>query len=502
MIPIPFKYPNQAILIPLASLDRTDRSRMNYGNLQEFFDDLVTAGYLIHPPTVSLKEDGTYVLIAGGRRTAAMELGGLDHIPAICFDELSLSKIVELEGEENFRRLDMDWREKVMLIARRHELKQAEAESVGDKWGMRETGELLGVSVASVSHAYQIRGYLQRADAEILGAPTMKAAYEILLKRRENEAMALTAGFGAATTTVVNSGFIGNLDMDSIFSDINTNETGPSARVPREANSSSVIALDDLDEDDPASDRPIILETKEFKLSSMFFHGDCLDILPQFNPESVDHVITDIPYGINLDNLDRIKNLDTVIDTHQVDQNVAMMLPFLENSYRILKPNGFCVFWYDLDHHEKLHAWAKQVGFSAQNWPLVWHKLHPCLNNAATKNYTKNVEFAMVLRKGNAVLNRPQSSCVVAGDGSAERKLYDNPFAKPAIVWRFIMEAVAFKGQVIVDPYCGQMSSIRAAIDLGLTPMGIEIDKDHFLKGLHAVKTKLTEITHGQAVFS
>lgn len=489
---LPFGYPSQAILVDVNHIDVTNRSRMNYGNLQEFFDGICASGYLIHPPTVSTIATGGYRLIAGGRRVAAMKLGGLTHIPVISLSELSLSKIVELEGEENFKRLDMDWKERVMIIARAHELKQLEATADGKSWGTRETGALMGVSNASVSHAYQMRSYIVSGDSEICNAPTLGAAYEILLKRRENEAIRLTAGFTSASVTVVGTGFVGNIDLDKMFDDVDTDLAGETS--DEEA---TTISLDSL-----IDDKPQILETQIFPLSQLFFLGDCLEIMPKLNPESVDHVITDIPYGIELDNMDCIKNLDTVVATHEVDQNVSMMLPFLENAYRLIKPGGFCCFWYDLDHHEKLHAWAKQVGFKAQNWPLVWHKLHPCRNNAATKNYTKNVEFAMVLRKGNASLNKPQASSVIAGDGSSERKLYDNPFAKPAIVWRFLYEAVAYKGQIVFDPYCGQMSSIRAAIDLGLTPMGCEIDGDHFYKGLNAVKKKLMDITNGQAVFT
>jgi len=488
--PPSFIYPEQAILIHKSWLDVKDRSRQDYGDLKDLAESIATTG-LIHPPTVSKRGDKDYILIAGGRRTAAMIMSGNDWLPVISFEDLPISQIVEMEGEENFRRLDMNWKERVFLIARGHELKVAEANETHKTWGMRDTGALLGVSNASVSHAYQIRTFLIAGDQEICDAPSLRIAYEILLKRRENEAVRLKEGFTGAATKVVGSGFVGTINVNDIFNDLMDK---PQVIEPNDPN---VLNLSDF----ATPSETQILETKVFELSKLYFIGDCLEIMPQFNPESVDHVITDIPYGIDMDNLDTIKNLDTVVETHQAEQNVSMMLPFLENAFRLLKPNGFCVFWYDLEHHEKLHNWAKQVGFKPQRWPLVWHKLHPCRNNAATKNYTKNVEFAMVLRKGGAVLNKPQSSCVVIGDSTAERKLYDNPFAKPAIVWRFIYEAIAYKGQVVLDPYCGQMSSIRAAIDLGLTPMGIELDPDHFYKGLNAIKKKLNEICNGQAQF-
>ena len=482
-----FKYPTQAILIHKSWLDLANRSRIDYGDLKDLSESIHNTG-LIHPPTVSKVAEEKYILVAGGRRTAAMIMSGMEWIPVISFNELSMATIVEMEGEENFKRLDMNWKERVMIIARGHELKVAEADENHKSWGMRETGALLGVSSASVSHAYQIRAYLIAGDAEICEAPTLRIAYELLLKRRENEAVRLTSSFTGAATKVVGSGFIGNIDLDTMFDD------APSDGAQQDSGLDLVSSF-------TQSDKPQILETKVFEISKLFFLGDCLDIMPKFNAESVDHIVTDIPYGIEMDNLDSISGLVDMVETHDIDQNVGMMLPFLENAFRLLKPNGYCCFWYDLDHHEKLHAWAKSVGFSCQRWPIVWHKLHPCRNNAATKNFTKNTEYAMVLRKGNAVLNKPQASSVVPGDGSSERKLYDNPFAKPAVVWRFIYEAIAYKGQVVLDPFCGEMSSVRAAIDLGLTPMGIELDGDRFYKGLNAVKKKLSDISSGQATF-
>jgi DNA modification methylase len=280
--------------------------------------------------------------------------------------------------------------------------------------------------------------------------------------------------------------------LDSMLSDISLSP---------EDSDEPMITLDDLDTPSDAS-KPQILEAKDFPISKMFFCGDFREVVANFQAESIDHVVTDIPYGIDMSNLDTMKDIDTVVDTHHVEQNVEMMRPFLAEAFRVLKPNGFCVFWYDLNHHEKLQAWAKEVGFKLQSWPLVWHKLHPCRNNAATKNYTKDVEFAMVLRKGNAVLNKPQSTCVIAADNSVERKMYDNPFAKPGAVWRFIYDAIAYKGQVTADFFAGQFSSARAALDCGLTPIMVEIDQEHFLKGVNGVKQKLKTITNNTATFS
>ncbi len=74
----------------------------------------------------------------------------------------------------------------------------------------------------------------------------------------------------------------------------------------------------------------------------------------------------------------------------------------------------------------------------------------------------------MVCRKGNATLVRAQSKSDVSCDGSLEQKMYNNPFAKPYQVWKFIYDAIALPGQTVLDPFGGEFSASRAAINCGL----------------------------------
>ena len=474
---IGISYPQQAKLVHLSKINRENRSRQDYGGLAELWQSIKETG-LIHPPTLSKVGPDEYILIAGGRRTAAMELGGLEWIPVIHFGEMAEHEIAELEGIENFQRKNMDWKEIVLWIARVHTLKKDAKALNHEKWGMVETGQLMGVSSSHVSHCYQVRSYIEAGDPEICAAPNIKAAYDILLGRREREANQLLAGV-AGISQVTGAGFANAMDIDALLG---------------EANEDIVIIGN--------KPKGNVLEQKVFPLSQMLFLGDSMEIMPKLNAGSVDHVVTDIPYGIDVSAMEGLKNIETVAETHEVEQNVSMMLPFLREAYRLLKPDGYCVFWYDLDHHEKLQAWATEVGFHVQRWPLVWHKLHPCQNLAAKKNWTKNVEFAMVCRKGLASLTEAQASCIVTADNTLERRLYSNPFAKPAAVWQFIYKAIAYKGQIVFDPFMGQMSSLRCAIDLGLTPMGIEIDKTHYDAGFVAIVEKLKDITQGNASFT
>lgn len=475
------EYPMELVLAKWDEVNMGDRSRHDFGNIEEMAQDIKKNG-LTHPPTVAKSKDPAfkYELIGGERRMKAMQMLGLALFPVNVREELEEHQIREMELMENFHRKQMTWQEECILIDKTHRAKVLAKAIDMESWGMRETGKLLGCSASSILHATTMAPYLKRGDAEILMCGSMFAAYELLLKRQEDLAASLaTKGLNeAAGRAVTMMGFtVVSDDVDEIFGgvkDVNTAfDASRLAEFMPEGNGKKI----------------------DFDLLSLFRHGDCLELMPKVASESVDHVVTDPPYGIDLGMMPDLKNIENVRDTHEVEQNILMFEPFLYESFRIIRPAGYCVFWYDISHHEKLQSLATKMGYKPQRWPIVWHKLHPCLNNAPRTNFTKNVEFAMVLRKSTtSALVEPQVSSLVAADGAAERKLYDNPFSKPLAVWRFILNALAYKGQVIYDPYAGQCSSLRTVINMGMIPMGCEIDENHYNRGLLNMQKLIKEI--------
>jgi DNA modification methylase/ParB-like chromosome segregation protein Spo0J len=481
-----FRYPENAMLVPWDDVQMDERSRKDFGDIESLALSIKKNG-LIHPPTVARNGNGAkpWVLVGGERRMKAMQMLGVVMFPVNNREQLEAHEVFELELMENFHRKSMLWQEQCVLICKTHREKVRQKTSDHQPWGQKETGYLLGVSNAHVSHATRLTPYLLRGDAEVIACSSMFAAYEVLLKRAENLAAELSVNElnEKAKVAVARTGGIRHTtdDVDDIFG-------GGGLK-----NISTQFAGDA--EVDEFLGTPVTTGKLQLDLTNLFALGDCLEVMKTMETECVDHIVTDPPYGIDMDNLVDMKNIETVVDTHDVDQNVSMFEPFLTQAFRLVKPNGYCVFWYDLDHHEKLQAIAGKVGFKVQRWPIIWHKLHPCKNASPRVNFTKNFECAMVLRKSSGTaLVSTQTSCVFAGDGQADRKLYDNPFAKPLVAWKFILEAIAYRGQVIFDPYAGQMSCARACINLGMIPRGVELDPDHYNKGIVQLTKLLKEI--------
>jgi len=501
--------------IPFDHIITGDRARnaKEYGELKPLCDSIKAVG-LVHPIVLSKRPDGKYDLVAGGRRHKAMKKLGVEklhhgvtldpeRLGFVFADEVPEDIRKEAELDENLHRLNMNWIDNVLLAASIHELKKAKN---GKKWGLRQTAELLGkgYGLGSISYVLRVADLLRKKDKDVLACKNLTEAISILIKRKEDEALAELQRRSAEKLkqqkTKTSNGTSSFLETLSVSLSVKKEPTPVAASESKALD--SVLSLIQ-----PAPAAVEKAPSVEIPLSSMFLLGESVKedgsagVLSTFPDVFFDHIVTDIPYGIDMDNLDE-KMVADVRDEHDVENNILLMRPFLQEAFRLLRSGGFCVFFYDLDHHEKLQNYARSAGFRVQRWPLVAHKTSACRNQAAQYNTTKNFEVAMVLRKDEkTVLRSAQTSSVWSGDFSAERKLYANPFAKPFELWKWIYNMISFPGQSVLDPFCGEMSACRAAANCGLVPYGVEKKETHFNRGLQHMKSAYALIHKSNATF-
>lgn len=528
--------------IPFSSIDEGTRARngKKYGEISVLAKSIQDLG-TIHPIVLSRQPDGRYLLVAGGRRYKALQKLQVDTLwhgstldpakPGFVFAEEVPQHIrLEAELDENLHRLDCDWIDNCLLV---YEVHKAKKSLNGKAWGHRQTAALLGkgYNVCNVSYALRIAECLRKrgkdADKEIQSCSSMKDAISVLVKRKEDAALAelqarnaeklkqrkaksgpssfldeinIPLGGPAKPESAALDEVLSllpetrkNGDLGGLLSAL-AGESGKGSKGPQEARSASAGHPAAQPPSPAARQHPI-----EVPLSEQFRLGDFRELLNEF--DFYDHIVTDIPYGIDMDNLDE-KMVADVKDEHDVEENLSIMPEFLLRAFNAVRSGGFCVFFYDLDHHEKLQKWALDVGWKVQRWPLIAAKTSPCRNNAAAYNTTKNFEVAMVLRKDEkTVLRSAQPSSYWVGDFAAERKLYNNPFAKPFLLWKWIYDMVAFPGQTVLDPFCGEMSACRAAVNCGLIPYGIEKKEQHFNRGLEHVKSAYALVHKSNCTF-
>jgi DNA modification methylase len=179
------------------------------------------------------------------------------------------------------------------------------------------------------------------------------------------------------------------------------------------------------------------------------YHGDCRDILPTLK---FDVIVTDPPYGINLDTDYSKLNGSTRTyekvtgDGEPFDPRhllVAPALLFGADHFAHLLPSGGS--W---------HIWDKRVTASSnmladfESWWTSWPS-------------------------GPSRIFRYQWVCAVHPGAPNER--ISHPTVKPVPVMRHALSSAP--DGTVVDPYAGSGSTLRAAKDLGRKAIGIEIEE-------------------------
>jgi len=462
------------LYIPLTDINAEGRIRADYGDIDGLCDSLSKYG-LMQPVVINQSKR----LIAGGRRLKAHQLLNETEIAVVFYETLNDLQLRVLEVEENIQRKDFDWREKVLAIdtANTEATRDAILHKDFKSWGQAETGALLGIAAGSVNSAVKLAKYIRAGDKEIVEAANAREAFQVLLLRKEREGQKRLAAFiteKAAGSSVVTAKEVEELlhgkDSDDGFFANTVGGSGGGVSPPR---------VDEL----PGQSGPATrVSTQSIPLTTLVQKGDCFTLMSAMPPESVDHIITDIPYGIDMENLN---NVETVKAEHDVASNVDDFNDFMAETYRVLRSNAFLIFWCDVHHWEKLRDAAYAVGYKVQRWPLIWDKTSPCQNNAAQFNWTKSAEVAMVCRKGTPTLLQAQSRSVWSGPNTND---LDHPFAKPTLLWQWLLRAVALPGQTILDPYAGVGSLALAAIPLGLVAVSYEINEHHYNKLLENVQ--------------
>jgi len=209
------------------------------------------------------------------------------------------------------------------------------------------------------------------------------------------------------------------------------------------------------------------------------YHGDCREVLPRLSAESVDVVIADPPYAIDNKFGTQVgrpgygnRSLQFAWDKAEgVAEGVAeamrlckapfaafcfVGLPTCELVRRAMLEAGLIV---------KMAAWAKECPAPALpgNW---W----PSAFELALYGYQSGAFFADV---------RPTRRNWWVHDSYrfGQPGKVAHPTQKPLSLIAYIMSAMAKPGSIILDPFMGSGTTLRAAKDAGCRAIGIEIEE-------------------------
>ena len=186
------------------------------------------------------------------------------------------------------------------------------------------------------------------------------------------------------------------------------------------------------------------------------YHGDCREILPLLEKGSVDLVLGDPPYGIGY-------------DASKSSQQGIQPFEKIEGEDDLFDPSPWlafpdCILW---GVNNYCHAIPPRQG----QW-YFWDKV---LRNGLGVRVAEG-EFAWHRRGTKPRAFRHLWSGAYRESESGERS--QHPHQKPLVLMKWCI-GLADNPQVILDPFAGSGTTLRAAKDLGRKAIGIEIEEKY-----------------------
>lgn len=227
------------------------------------------------------------------------------------------------------------------------------------------------------------------------------------------------------------------------------------------------------------------------------YHGDCLDILPQLEADSIDAVVTDPPYV----------GLKGGYDTHgtgvtnRVQPSIRIGDPWTANfawvaPAKVVVRFGAIVFcsYHCLPETAMAFAgWRRAVLWA-------WHKRNAPPTGSNVPRFTEEYIWGFARQPGlqwdninKTLIDVPmlQAGCIQNRERLVDETLKAiHPTQKPLAVMLRVMEITDPK-MSILDPYMGLGTTGVACIRTGRKFVGIEIDEKYFDIAVARIKAEL-----------
>ena len=182
------------------------------------------------------------------------------------------------------------------------------------------------------------------------------------------------------------------------------------------------------------------------------YHGDCREILPNLR---ADLIVTDPPYG-------GAGMKYASYDDSSIDATTKLVFEFLDIAKRVSRITIFPSGKYDTEKELFRRA--------PPRWRLCWHK-------GATSNLSavgfNDWEMMMVYGE-NVCVNQHDYFFAVNNEKMGAN---GHPCAKPLKWALWLVSRFSKEGAMIIDPFMGSGTTLRAAKDLRRKAIGIEIEE-------------------------
>ena len=388
-----------------------ERYRKEFKNI-----DILAASIKEKGQIVPIVIDETNHLIAGERRFKAHQMLQLPEIDCIYMKDLNEFQKRDIEIEENIQREQFTWQEENDAKAQLHKLKQelygaaVSGHKVEGAWTKAQTAEALGMSTGALSEELQLNR-LMKVFPTLAKEKTKTAAIKKMKVFQEN------------------------------------------------------MMQEEL--------------SKRLKAKGITSHpdvhlGDCVEIMKTMPAESVDLILTDPPYGIDIGDAQTFGR-SSPQKTYEDSEHATfdMLDKAIKEMYRVLKMDRHMYMFFGIDKYEPLITLLRKHGFEVHHLPLIWEKGSGSYPSQST-TFVHSYEPFFHISKGKRKLNGTPRDVFPIKRAPSTTKIH--PSEKPTELLRSLIGFSTEVGETVLDCFAGSGSVGIAARECNRKAILIEQD--------------------------
>lgn len=196
---------------------------------------------------------------------------------------------------------------------------------------------------------------------------------------------------------------------------------------------------------------------------------------------SINHVVTDGPFGINYDQ--RPAGVEGAHEAYEDSPGSyrARTDILARELFRVTKPDAFVVWFLAHDHLDWTRQTFRDAGFTVDPVPLVWDRSEGRSYSVRPDRwFGKAYDIALHCIKGNPemqVRSRPGGNIFRFKPVSSSDK--DHIVERPVDLYAEIIKCISIPGELILDCFGGSGAVAAAAASLGRRHLTFELNPNH-----------------------
>ena len=227
-------------------------------------------------------------------------------------------------------------------------------------------------------------------------------------------------------------------------------------------------------------------------------NDDCYNYLPHINDQSIDLILSDIPYNITKISWDKDINLENMWQAYnRIIKPTGKVVLFSSGDFTIklinsnIKDYKYRLIWEKnvptgmssakyrpMKYYEEICIFQKEVGTYNPQMKERVGKHKECYRYDHYCGESNHVDYQKIKKKYHPDLVQP--SDVLHFNVVPNRNGKFHPTQKPIDLWEWLIKTYSNEGDLVLDPFMGSGTTGIACINTNRNFIGIEKDKKYF----------------------